>query len=80
MKESVERFAKVASARDFQEKLRRTKNSDELLELATEAGGKQMDADDLSSTMRNIARSELERHGFPDWAINSMFLGQPVCW
>lgn len=80
IKDTTKHFAKRVGDSAVQEKLRRSQNSADLIKTASEAAGTEMDADDVSSTMRNIARAELEKHGFPQWAINSMFLGEPVCW
>lgn len=78
--ETSERFAKIAREGDVQKRLSAAKNSDELLKVVRAAAGADADADDVSTTMRSIARAELEKHGFPEWAINSMFLGESVCW
>ena len=72
-------LAEAAKSSDLQTKLRATANSEELVKLATSAGH-ELDQNELSSLMRSIAKTELEKHGLPDWAIQSMFLGDAVCW
>ncbi len=80
MKEPTQRLAKAVNQRDVSEKLRTAQTGEELIKIAGNAAGTKLDRHDVATTMRNIAQAELERHGFPDWAINSMFLGETVCW
>ena len=64
---------------DVQKKMSAAKSADDLVSAAT-AAGLEVDRNSISSTMRAIAGAELKRRGFPEWAINSVFLGETVCW
>lgn len=64
---------------DTQKKMSSAKSADDLVSAAN-AGGLDVDRNSISATMRAIASAELQRRGFPEWAINSVFLGEPVCW
>ncbi|MFY0536160.1 hypothetical protein [Nannocystis pusilla] len=77
MSESI--FNKAAGSKDLHNKLRNAKNSDELLKHAQDAGLGD-DENTLAANARSIATAELRKHGLPEWAIRSLFLGEPVCW
>lgn len=64
---------------DLKKKMSKAKSSDELVKLAS-ASGYEADKSTLSHAMRTAATLELQRRGFPEWAINSIFLGEAVCW
>jgi hypothetical protein len=72
-------LTEAARANGLQRKLRAATNSDELVKL-TRSAGCELDENELSSLMRNISKTELQKHGLPDWAIMSMFQGDAVCW
>lgn len=77
MKENV--FTKAVGSKELHQKLRSAKSSDELIQLAGDTGDTQ-DENNLAASMRGIATDALRKHGLPEWAIKSMFLGEPVCW
>lgn len=79
MKFSADLLAHAESSPDLQKKLSNAHSADDLVKLANEAGY-QVDRGDLSAKMRAIAGAELKKRGLPDWAINSVFLGEAVCW
>ena len=37
-------------------------------------------SDDKKGFLQAVAAASLEEHGVPHWAIDSMFLGEAVCW
>ena len=79
MKQSSDFLAHAEGSADLKKKMSSAKSAAELVKLATEAGY-QTDTHTLSSAMRTIAGAELQKRGFPEWAINSVLLGEAVCW
>lgn len=80
MKHSSSDFlAAAASSPELHKKLSSAKSADDVVKLAEESGHT-VDRSELAATMRTIAGTELRKRGLPEWAINSMFLGEAVCW
>jgi hypothetical protein len=42
--------------------------------------GYELDNHAIAASMRAIAAKALQPHGLPNWAVDSMFLGEAVCW
>jgi len=79
MKPSSDFLAHAESSSDLKQKMSGAKSADELVKLAHDAGF-HADKNSLSSAMRSVAGAELQKRGFPEWAVNSLFLGETVCW
>jgi hypothetical protein len=79
MKSTSEFLSHIESSPDLKKKLSGTQSASDLLRLATDAGF-QANPSTLSQAMRGIAESELQKRGFPAWAVNSLLLGEAVCW
>jgi hypothetical protein len=79
MKPSSEFIAHAEGSAELTKKMSTARSADELVKLANDAGFG-VDKNTLSSLMRSIAGAELQKRGFPEWAINSVFLGETVCW
>jgi len=79
MKSTSEFISHIESSPDLKKKLSGTQSASDLVRLATDAGFQTNQAT-LSQGMRGIAESELQKRGFPTWAINSLLLGEAVCW
>ena len=79
MKATSDFLAHAASSSDIKSKLSSAKTGDELVKLAKDAGFA-ADESSVSAAMRSVAGAELRKQGLPDWAIESMFRGDAVCW
>lgn len=79
MKSSLDFVEKAEGSSDIKHKLGAAKSADELLKVASDAGF-QVDRTGLSAAMRSVAAADLKKRGFPEWAIDSVFLGDAVCW
>lgn len=72
-------LAEAARSPDLQKKMQSVQSVPDLLAIAKSAGY-DLDGHQLSVGMREIAAKALQPHGLPHWAIESMFLGEAVCW
>jgi hypothetical protein len=79
MKTSSDFVAHAEGSSEIKSKMSGARSADDLVKVAHDAGF-QVDKNNFSNMMRNIAGAELQKRGFPDWAINSVFLGETVCW
>lgn len=79
MKTTSDFIAHAEGSNEIKNKISGARSADDLVKVAHDAGF-QVDKNNLSNMMRNIAGAELQKRGFPDWAINSVFLGETVCW
>lgn len=79
MKVASEFITHAEGSGDVKAKMSNARSADDLVKLAKDAGY-QVDKNTLSSAMRSLAGAELQKRGFPDWAISSVLLGEPVCW
>lgn len=77
--DSSEFLAEAARSPEIQKELRAVQSIPEILAIASKAGY-ELDNQALSASMRAIAAKALQPHGLPHWAIDSMFLGEAVCW
>lgn len=78
--ENATNFLKdVAQKPELAEQLASVNSPQEMLAIAKSVGY-ELDNNDLSAAMRSIAAATLKQHGLPHWAIDSMFLGESVCW
>jgi hypothetical protein len=79
MKSSADFLAQAEGSADLRKKLGGAGSANDLVKLASDSG---FDADKsgLSAAMRSVAGAELRKRGFPEWAIDSVFLGDAVCW
>lgn len=73
MKPSSDFFAQADSG-SLKKKMSSARSADALAKAAN------ADKNTISAAMRSIAAAELQKRGFPEWAINSVFLGETVCW
>ena len=72
-------LAAVASSPQLQAQVNVVQSPQELLKVAEKAGF-QLENHALSSAMRSIAAKALAPLSLPHWAVDSMFLGEAVCW
>ncbi len=79
MKTASEFIAHAEGSSELKNKMSGARSADDLVKVAHDAGF-HVDKNNLSNTMRTIATTELQKRGFPDWAINSVLLGETVCW
>jgi predicted ribosomally synthesized peptide with nif11-like leader len=77
--DSSEFLAEVARSPELQKEMSAVRSPQEILAIAKKAGY-ELDNHALSASMRAIAAKALQPHGLPHWAIDSMFLGEAVCW
>ncbi len=75
----AEFLAEAARSPELQKQMKAVHSPEELLEIARKAGY-ELENHTLAAMMRSIAAKALAPHGLPTWAINSMFLGEAVCW
>jgi hypothetical protein len=75
----AEFLAEAARSPEIQEQMRSVHSPADLLGIARKAGY-ELENHALSAAMRDIAAKALQPHGLPTWAIESMFLGEAVCW
>ena len=80
MKDNASEFlAEVAASSKLQAEVNAVKTPQELLKVA-ESHGYSLENHALSSAMRSIAAKALAPLSLPHWAVDSMFLGETVCW
>lgn len=72
-------FAELATSPKLQDELRGVNSTQEILAIASKSGY-ELDNHALAAEMRAVAAKALQPHGLPHWAIDSMFLGEAVCW
>lgn len=75
----AEFLAVAARSPEIQKEMSAVHSPEEILAIARKAGF-ELDNASLSAAMRTIAAKALQPHGLPNWAIDSMFLGEAVCW
>jgi len=79
MKSTAEFVTQIENSPDLKKKLSSAQSANDLAKVASEAGYN-VNNNNLSQAMRSIAETELQKRGFPAWAINSVLLGEAVCW
>ncbi|MFY0536163.1 Nif11-like leader peptide family natural product precursor [Nannocystis pusilla] len=80
MKNDASEFlAAVAASTKLQAEVNAAKTPLELLKVAETAGYK-LENHALSSAVRSVAAKALAPLSLPHWAVDSMFLGESVCW
>jgi hypothetical protein len=72
-------LAKAEGSADLRQKMSSAKTADDLVKVAGDAG-LPADKGALSQAMRTVAATELQKRGFPGWAVDSVMLGDAVCW
>ena len=72
-------LAEAARSPEIQKEMSAVHSPEEILAIANKAGY-ELDNASLSAAMRAVAAKALKPHGLPQWAIDSMFLGEAVCW
>lgn len=79
MKRSADLLSEAVGSPKLHKELSAAQSSDELVRAASQAGY-HVEKHEISAAMREIAVQELKKRGLPEWAINSMLLGEAVCW
>jgi len=77
--DSAEFLAEAARSPEIQKELKAVHSPEEILAIARKAGY-ELNNHAIAASMRAIAAKALQPHGLPNWAVDSMFLGEAVCW